>query len=140
MYDSIPFIGNTQNGQIYKERKQISGCQEVTSGYRVSFEGGKNILKLSCGDFTFVTIQSVLFVLHLWVQSTMDGKYLEKNCTDFFLEIQCNNYLHGIKCYEQCRNGIKYEEDLSICGLCNLSMTWNQSPTDTKGQLYLKNI
>ena len=53
LYASI--IWNVQNRQIYGDREQINGCLELegwrnwelaAKGYRVSFWGGKNILKL----------------------------------------------------------------------------------------------
>ena len=51
----IPFIKIVQSRQIYAEKKQISGCLELgemgcwevtAKGYKVSFWGEENVLKL----------------------------------------------------------------------------------------------
>ena len=47
----IPFIGNVQNRQIYRDRMQVSGCQKLGEGrdgvtpkrYGLSFGSDKNV-------------------------------------------------------------------------------------------------
>ena len=55
-YYMIPFTGNVQNRQIYRDKKYISGYQGLEGGEglirgsEVSSWGDKNVLKLDCDD------------------------------------------------------------------------------------------
>lgn len=65
----IPFVWNFQNRQIYRDAKQISGCQELRGrgndcGYVVSFWHDENVLEL---DSDLMVEQHWEYIKSYWV-------------------------------------------------------------------------